>query len=261
MTRALNRVQAATGVSLAFGGAVLDQGDVQLRYFAGPTAGALTGVTLKVNEGLGGRSVALMRPIALRDYFESDRITHRYDPLIRVEGLRSLVAIPIIIARRPVAILYGAFRGVQVVGDRIQDTIAQEARALEHELVVRSAIVTREPVPEQTRLHEEIRSAHNQLRLLSRTITEPELRDAIEKIARRLARVDAPTTSTLAPLTAREVDVVSLAATGMANRQIATTLGLSLHTVKSYMKTTMSKLHAGTRLEAVVNARRAGIIP
>ncbi|MFC9665556.1 response regulator transcription factor [Nocardia sp. NPDC127606] len=196
----------------------------------------------------------------MTDYFESDRITHRYDALIRVEGLRSVVAVPLIIARHPVAIIYGAFRGTQVIGDRIQDFIAQEARALEQELVVRRAIKT-SPQSDGTQLREQLRVAHNQLRLLSRTITEPELRQAIERITLQLAGADNPPAAIHSPLTPREIDVVSLAAAGMPNRQIATILGLTLHTVKSYMKSILSKMHAKTRLEAVVNARRAGLIP
>ncbi|MFD3745675.1 response regulator transcription factor [Nocardia sp. NPDC058633] len=261
MARALHRIRVATGVSLAFGGRVLDSGQIRLQHFAGPTAGALNGLTLTANEGLGGRSLALMRSLAVSDYFESDRITHRYDPVIRVEGLKSVVAMPLIIARRPVAIIYGAFRGTQVIGDRIHDAITQEARALEHELVVRTAITSREPQPDHSRLREQVRIAHNQLRLLSHTVAEPELRQAIEQISRQLARADNPSTDTHSTLTSREIDIVSLAAVGLPNRQIAVTLGLSVHTVKSYMKTVMSKMHATTRLEAVVNARRAGLIP
>ncbi|MEV0550686.1 LuxR C-terminal-related transcriptional regulator [Nocardia salmonicida] len=259
--RALARVRTSTEVSLAFGGPVLDSGDVRLQHFAGPTTGALPGVTLAPNEGLGGRSVALSRTMAVNDYFQSDRITHRYDPIIRAEGLRSLVATPIVLARRSVAVLYGAFRGSQLIGDRIRDSIAHEARALEHELLARTILITREPTPEQTRLREQIRDAHSDLRLLASTVDQPELRAALEQITRRLAEADGPPTTELSPLTSRETDIVTLVATGRSNQQIAVTLGLSLHTVKSYMKAVMFKLDATSRLEAVVNARRAGIVP
>ncbi|MEV0550644.1 LuxR C-terminal-related transcriptional regulator [Nocardia salmonicida] len=259
--RSLARVRTATDVSLAFGGPVLTSGKVRLQHFAGPTTGALPGVVLDPNEGLGGRSASQARILAVDDYFQSDRITHRYDHIIRAEGLRSLVATPIVIARRSVAVLYGSFRGSQVVGDRICDVVAQEARALEHELLARTILETREPLPEPSRLREQIRDAHTELRLLAGSVTEPELRAALETITRRLAEADDQPLVGISPLTSRETDIVTLVATGRSNQQIAAILGLSIYTVKSYMKTVMFKLDATSRLEAVVNARRAGIIP
>jgi DNA-binding CsgD family transcriptional regulator len=198
----------------------------------------------------------------VNDYFRSDRITHRYDSEVRAEGLRSVVAMPVVVDRKPVAIIYGAFRGSEVIGDRIQDAITAETRALEQELVVRSVMDARQAPPDESRLLEQIRDAHRALHLLNLRIDQPELRLELERITRDLAGGDDfRATTTTTPLTAREVDVVTLVAAGMPNRQIASTLGLSPHTVKSYMQTVMSKLAASTRFEAVVHARRDGIIP
>lgn len=61
-------------------------------------------------------------------------------------------------------------------------------------------------------------------------------------------------------LTDREVDVLSLAAAGNSNRQIATKLGLAEDTVKGHMKAIFSKLSAFDRTHAVVIAARRGII-
>lgn len=141
MERAVDRVQARTEVSLSFAGPVSDAGELSLDLFAGKSLGVLSGVTVKYDADLGGKSVALRRPIAVNDYFRSHRISHQYDRLIRAEGLRSL------------------------------------------------------------------------------------------------------------------------AASGLTNREIGNSLGLKLFTIKGYMKSIMAKLEAGTRLEAVVSARRAGVMP
>lgn len=62
-------------------------------------------------------------------------------------------------------------------------------------------------------------------------------------------------------LTARQVDVVALVALGLTNEAIASRLGLSTLTVKSYLRSAMARLDAQTRYQAVIEARRLGILP
>jgi DNA-binding NarL/FixJ family response regulator len=62
------------------------------------------------------------------------------------------------------------------------------------------------------------------------------------------------------PLTARERDVLALAAEGMVNREIAAALGLSEHTVKFHLAAIFGKLGVATRTEAVRRALRRGLI-
>jgi DNA-binding NarL/FixJ family response regulator len=62
-------------------------------------------------------------------------------------------------------------------------------------------------------------------------------------------------------LSPREVDVLSCAALGATNAEIAATLELKEGTVKSYLQSAMSKLDASTRHAAVATARRAGLLP
>ena len=63
-----------------------------------------------------------------------------------------------------------------------------------------------------------------------------------------------------APLTARELDVLRLIAEGLANKQIASRLGISEHTVKFHVAAVFAKLRASTRAEAVMNGARRGLI-
>jgi DNA-binding CsgD family transcriptional regulator len=55
--------------------------------------------------------------------------------------------------------------------------------------------------------------------------------------------------------------VLALVALGLTNDRIASSLGLSLLTVKSYLRSAMARLAARTRYEAVVEARRRGLLP
>jgi two-component system nitrate/nitrite response regulator NarL len=62
------------------------------------------------------------------------------------------------------------------------------------------------------------------------------------------------------PLTARELEVLHLLAAGLANKAIATQLGISGHTVKFHVNGILGKLGVDSRTEAVVQAARLGIV-
>jgi NarL family two-component system response regulator YdfI len=61
-------------------------------------------------------------------------------------------------------------------------------------------------------------------------------------------------------LTPREIDVLRLLAEGFANREIATRLDISEHTIKFHIRSILAKLGASTRTEAVTRGFRAGLI-
>jgi DNA-binding NarL/FixJ family response regulator len=62
------------------------------------------------------------------------------------------------------------------------------------------------------------------------------------------------------PLAPRELEVLHELAKGLANKQIATVLNLSEHTVKGYLKSILAKLHVCDRTEAVTVAIHRGLI-
>ena len=61
-------------------------------------------------------------------------------------------------------------------------------------------------------------------------------------------------------LTAREVEVLDLMARGLENRRIARELHLSDKTVRNHVSNVLTKLDAEDRSEAVLRARRAGLV-
>jgi len=63
------------------------------------------------------------------------------------------------------------------------------------------------------------------------------------------------------PLSEREIEVLQLIAEGLTNKEVATRLFLSLHTVKTHAKNIYSKLGVHTRTEAVARARTLGVLP
>lgn len=62
------------------------------------------------------------------------------------------------------------------------------------------------------------------------------------------------------PLTARETEVLSLLAEGAGNKEIATRLGISEHTVKFHVSSILAKLGAESRTEAVSRGFKEGLI-
>ncbi|HEY4689100.1 MAG TPA: response regulator transcription factor [Anaerolineae bacterium] len=69
------------------------------------------------------------------------------------------------------------------------------------------------------------------------------------------------TTKPVESLTAREMDVLKLAARGYTNKAIAAQLNISDRTVQGHLANIFSKLHVATRTEAVMRAVSLGWIP
>ncbi|HZN93866.1 MAG TPA: response regulator transcription factor [Myxococcales bacterium] len=62
------------------------------------------------------------------------------------------------------------------------------------------------------------------------------------------------------PLTERELQVLSLLAEGLSNKQIGGRLGISEHTAKFHVNAILGKLGVQSRTEAVVRAARLGML-
>jgi PAS domain S-box-containing protein len=62
------------------------------------------------------------------------------------------------------------------------------------------------------------------------------------------------------PLTPRQLEVLRALAGGSSTRQIADSLGISVETVRNYVRAILRALEVHSRLEAVLEARRLGIV-
>jgi NarL family two-component system response regulator YdfI len=77
------------------------------------------------------------------------------------------------------------------------------------------------------------------------------------------SRIPAPTgqiATALDDLTPRELEVLRMLAEGLGNREMASRLGISDHTVKFHISSILDKLGASSRTEAVTMGIRMGII-
>lgn len=62
------------------------------------------------------------------------------------------------------------------------------------------------------------------------------------------------------PLSERELEVMSLIASGLANTEIASRLGIGVSTVKKHINHIFSKLHVENRGRAIVQAQKLGLV-
>ncbi|MEU6860311.1 response regulator transcription factor [Glycomyces sp. NPDC046736] len=83
--------------------------------------------------------------------------------------------------------------------------------------------------------------------------------EAIRSLATTLAHPPGNAHGPIA-LTPREAEVLRLIAQGLSNRDIATRLYLGLETVKTHVRSILTKLNAGNRTEAVIMAYESGFI-
>ncbi|WP_432198687.1 response regulator transcription factor [Streptomyces sp. bgisy027] len=264
--RALVRLRRSTGLPVAFGGLV-EPGHPRVRIseLNGTSTDSLRRLAVTSGNGLGGKAVALARPCAVTDYSSSRQITHEYDAAVAMEGLCSVVAVPVVVRRRVRGVLYGALRTPQPLGDRTLTAAVDAARDVEQALVVREeasglleAARAQPAPPDRSAVWEQVREAHAALRALASRIGDPALRAELLDACGLLTEPPAASGVLLAP---REVDVLACVAAGATNAAIAERLGLRAETVKGYLRSAMRRLGAHTRGEAVAAARRAGLLP
>ena len=257
----LRQVAAEGGVPVLFGGEV--HGDaILLSEFIGTRTGRLRGLVVRSSSGLGGASMVAGRPLSVADYRNASTITHDYDTPVLSEGLRSVLAVPVIVDGNPRAMLYGAYRSSAPIGGRAVDLMMASSRRLAEELRIRDEVDRRLRMREAHVANgagtELIREVHAELRRLAAD-AQPGLRDDLQRLAGRLS--GEPVEVGVTALTAREIDVLAQVALGCTNAQTAARLALRPETVKSYLRSAAAKLGTHTRYEAVTKARRWRLIP
>jgi DNA-binding CsgD family transcriptional regulator len=275
--RTLPLLRRGTGLPLAFGGEVGPSvggvRSLRISELLGTTTDALRGLQVRSGSGLGGKAIQLAHPVWVGDYASAVTISHDYDGPVTAEGIRTILAVPVIVGREVRAVLYGAVHAALPLGDRPLIAAVTAARELEQRLAVRDAAratlaesqvgADDQALMTAARL-EELRELHAELRGLADRIEDTALRDELLGACARLAATADPGHRPTGPrptLSPRELDVLARVGLGATNAVIAQQLGLLPETVKSYLRSAMRKLGTHTRLEAVAAARRAGLLP
>ncbi|WP_330178773.1 LuxR C-terminal-related transcriptional regulator [Nocardia sp. NBC_01503] len=269
----LRRIAALSKAPVVFGGAVR-AGTLVLSEFVGTRTNSMRGLAVAPSSGLGGSAVSTGKPRSVADYRSASTITHHYDGPVLGEGLRAVVAVPVVVDGEARAVLYVANRESGPIGDRVADAMVQAGQRLSVELAIRDEVDRRvrlalaresaQPVSSADAVvTEQLRDLHAELRGITPTVSETLARNRLRAVTDRLARLvsgvaDRGEAVTLAP---RELDVLAQIALGCTNLEAAQRLSLRAETVKSYLRSAMTKLGAHTRHEAVVRARGLGLLP
>ena len=262
LRRAGRNLRAQGRIPIVFGG-LRDERGIRVTTTSGAQTATLTTIVVRPDRGLGGRSWSSGQPQAVADYARATDITHDFDRQILGEGIVGLAVAPVIVRNRVTGLLYGGYR-TELHQAGALDLLGHEAGRIAQELLVRDLVDER---VRAMRIRETPGSAAGPAR--------PDLSEVFARLRQVAARTTDPQTAQelrelldLAPaagvdrrLTTRQVDVLALVALGLTNEGIAASLGLSSLTVKSYLRSAMTRLDARTRYEAVVEARRLKFIP
>lgn len=265
---ALTSLKTATGIPVTMYATVFGENKLQVSAWVGLRTPALQNIIIDAGAGVGGRVLATKRPVGVSDYTRATVISHEYDKAIQDEGLHSIVAVPVIVNRDVVGVLYVGVHSSLRLGDKVIEEVTMTARALEQDLAINAAF-RRADGPRAGAVKsgrvmngaewEQIRSTHSKLRMLANRVGDDSLRKEIEELCDQMVTPVRMKQTT--KLSARELDVLACVALGHTNVEAAEEMGIGAETVKSYLRSVMRKLGAHTRYEAVNAARRIGALP
>jgi signal transduction histidine kinase len=115
------------GVDIAWVGVPTDAEQVVLRHTVNSTSGLIEGLVVPVGAGLGGRVLAARRPLWVSDYCAAPDISPHFKCQVAAEGIKAMIALPIISGGRLLGVLYAANRHDTAFGDRITCALEQVA--------------------------------------------------------------------------------------------------------------------------------------
>lgn len=234
---------------------------------------ARRGFPVPAGTGLIGKVLTTRRLAAVRDYRSAQQISHEYDSFIAAEGVRAMAAAPVIVGTTVRAALFVGSREALRLGDRVLTAVTEAARDLEqflacqehaHRLLSEARCGGATASPHDSVALEQVHGVHTELLDLTATIGEGHLKGRFEEVCSLLeggCGSERSTDGPVARLSPRELDVLAAVAMGCTNLDICDRLGIGLETVKGHLRSVMRKLGTRTRLEAVIAARRAGLLP
>ncbi len=251
------RLRRATGIPVVFGG-LRDQGAIAVTESVGHQTAALRTITVTPQRGLGGLIWLNKRTTLIRDYGSASEITHDFDDQILGEGITDLAAAPIVVDGSVRGLIYAGWRGGGHLGEEAVAALSVEAGRVATELRTRDEVDRRLGAiaavqQSQVQTVEWLDEIRDIAAVSGDDETRRRLLDLVEQIGGARSSGEPSV-----PLTPRQLEVLSLVAMGFGNRVVADRLGLTVDTVKTYLRAAMVRLGAHNRHEAVVKARAAG---
>ena len=267
---ALAGIVDGSGADIAFGARLAADGrSLVMTRFHGARTDALHGLAVHSGTGLGGKALVLDRPVAVEDYVRARSISHEYDRPVAREGLHSILAVPLRGADRVTGVLYAALRQRLPMGDRMLRQAVAAARAAERRMAagrdgwagtawpegVRDPYTAAPPEVVRGPGAAALPEVRAELGRIIPRVGDADVRRDLEALRDRIAA--RPSIERGRPvLSVRECEALGLVAAGLSNAQTADRMGLTVGTVKAYLRSVMRKLDCHNRV-AAVNAARA----
>lgn len=160
-------IREAAGADAGFVAEVDDASQAVIRWLAGNRTNSLQDLAVPSGQGVGGRVLALGRPVRVSDYVTARSITHQFDGLVSREDMSAMIAVPVLEDRsggtRTLAVAYAALRGPGQFGDdsvrAVERVAADTARALrlaDRATLGRATAVAAERQRMQAALHDSV---------------------------------------------------------------------------------------------------------
>ncbi|HVW44036.1 MAG TPA: GAF domain-containing protein [Amycolatopsis sp.] len=197
-------IRETLGAHAAFVGELERPGLAIVRWMSGNRTEAMQNLPVPTGQGIGGRALALRKPVRVPDYLSSPTITHQFDAQVRQESLRAMVAVPILSRPdgEPLAVAYAALRESAAFGDDavqcLEAIAGQAAQALHLASVAESTradAVSAERRRMQNALHDSVGallfSIGVQVRGLHEDADNPALRHRLRELERDVSAASA----------------------------------------------------------------------
>jgi signal transduction histidine kinase len=113
----LDRLPGDIGVDVAWIGEVDPSGDIVLGHAVRTRTDAVDGLVVPPGVGLGGLVMQTGRPAWVADYPSASDLSRQFSRQAEREGVRGMIAVPLVHGGRPLGVLYAADRAETHYGD------------------------------------------------------------------------------------------------------------------------------------------------
>jgi signal transduction histidine kinase len=125
-----------TGVDMAWLGEPAGVDQIVLEHTVNTVTDQVNGLIVPIGTGLGGKVMITRRPMWVSDYCGSADISPHFKAPAAAEGVKAMLAVPVIHQDQLLGVLYGANREVTWFGDRTADAMQRIAVQLAAAAVV-----------------------------------------------------------------------------------------------------------------------------
>lgn len=127
MRRVVADVPSIAGLDMAWVGEPGGEDQIVLGHTINSRTLGVNGLIVPIGCGLGGQVLRSRRPMWVSDYTTAANITRDFLPQVEDEGVKGMIAVPMVYEGQLLGVLYGASRHQAEYGDRVTQALEQAA--------------------------------------------------------------------------------------------------------------------------------------